>query len=62
MMEYRRHFVFFPGRKCHPMDQTNARLFPASDMGKHVKGQVLQVCNGAFLLERDPVGKQKNNL
>ena len=21
----------------------------ASDMGKHVKGQVIQVCNGAFL-------------
>lgn len=32
-----------------PIDQANACLFLASDMGKCVKGQVIQVCNGAFL-------------
>jgi hypothetical protein len=31
------------------MDQANAWLFLASGMGKNVKGQVIQVCNGAFL-------------
>ncbi len=31
------------------MGQTMAELFPASKMGRHVKGQVIQVCNGAFL-------------
>ena len=31
------------------IDQANACLFLASDMGRHVKGQVIQVCNGAFL-------------
>ena len=35
MLEYSKHFVYFPGPEC--------------DMGKHVKGQVIQVCNGAFL-------------
>ncbi len=49
MLEYSRHFVYFPGPECDPMDQANACLFLASDMGKHVKGQVIQVCNGAFL-------------
>ena len=49
MLEYSKHFVYFPGPECDPMDQANACLFLASDMGKHVKGQVLQVCNGAFL-------------
>lgn len=49
MLEYSKHFVYFPGPECDPMDQANACLFLASDMGKHVKGQILQVCNGAFL-------------
>ena len=49
MLEYSRHFVYFPGPECDPIDQANACLFLASDMGKHVKGQVIQVCNGAFL-------------
>ena len=49
MLEYSKHFVYFPGPECDPMDQANACLFLASDMGKHVKGQVVQVCNGAFL-------------
>ena len=49
MLEYSRHFVYFPGPECEPIDQANACLFLASDMGRHVKGQVIQVCNGAFL-------------
>ena len=49
MLEYSKHFVYFPGPECDPMDRANACLFLASDMGKHVKGQVIQVCNGAFL-------------
>ena len=49
MLGYSKHFVYFPGPECDPIDQANACLFLASDMGRHVKGQVLQVCNGAFL-------------
>lgn len=49
MLEYSKHFVYFPGPECDPVDQANACLFLASDLGRHVKGQVLQVCNGAFL-------------
>ena len=49
MLEYSKHFVYFPGPECDPIDQANACLFLASDLGRHVKGQVIQVCNGAFL-------------
>lgn len=49
MLEYSGHFVYFPGPEYDPMDQAYACLFLASKMGKAVKGQVLQVCNGAFL-------------
>lgn len=49
MLEYSKLFVYFPGPECDPADQANACLFLASDLGRHVKGQVLQVCNGAFL-------------
>ena len=49
MLEYSKHFVYFPGPECDPMDQAYACLYLASKMGRHVKGQVLQVCNGAFL-------------
>ena len=49
MLEYSGHFVYFPGPECDPMDQAYACLFLASKMGKAVKGQVIQVCNGAFL-------------
>ncbi len=49
MLEHSGHFVYFPGPECDPEDQANACLFLASDMGKHIKGQVIQVCNGAFL-------------
>lgn len=49
MLEHSKHFVYFPGPECDPMDQAYACLYLASKMGKAVKGQVLQVCNGAFL-------------
>lgn len=49
MLQHSKHFVYFPGPECDPMDQAYACLYLASKMGKAVKGQVLQVCNGAFL-------------
>ena len=49
MLGYSGHFVYFPGPECDPMDQAYACLYLASKMGRHVKGQVIQVCNGAFL-------------
>ena len=49
MLSYSGHYVYFPGPECDPMDQAYACLYLASKMGVHVKGQVLQVCNGAFL-------------
>ncbi len=49
MLQYSRHFVYFPGPECEAMDQAYACLYLASKMGKAVRGQVLQVCNGAFL-------------
>lgn len=49
MLEYSKNYVYFPGPECDPMDQAYACLYLASKMGKAVKGQVLHVCNGAFL-------------
>lgn len=49
MLEHSGHFVYFPGPECEPIDQAYACLYLASKMGRRVKGQVLQVCNGAFL-------------
>jgi 3-oxoacyl-[acyl-carrier protein] reductase len=49
MLEYSKHYVYFPGPECDPMDQAYACLYLASKMGKAVRGQVIQVCNGAFL-------------
>lgn len=49
MLEHSGHFVYLPGPECEPIDQAYACLYLASKMGRHVKGQVLQVCNGAFL-------------
>jgi NAD(P)-dependent dehydrogenase (short-subunit alcohol dehydrogenase family) len=49
MLEYSQNFVYFPGPECDPMDQAYACLYLASKMGRAVRGQVLQVCNGAFL-------------
>lgn len=49
MLEHSGHFVYFPGPECEAIDQAYACLYLASKMGRCVKGQVLQVCNGAFL-------------
>ncbi len=49
MLAYSGHYVYFPGPECDSLDQAYACLYLASKMGRHVKGQVLQVCNGAFL-------------
>lgn len=49
MLKYSGHFVYFPGPECEAIDQAYACLYLASKMGKAVRGQVLQVCNGAFL-------------
>ncbi|MCH3951022.1 MAG: SDR family oxidoreductase [Acidaminococcus sp.] len=49
MLQYSGHYVYFPGPECDPIDQAYACLYLASKMGRHVKGQVIQVCNGAFL-------------
>lgn len=49
MLQYSGHFVYFPGPECQPIDQAYACLYLASKMGRAVRGQVIQVCNGAFL-------------
>lgn len=49
MLQYSGHYVYFPGPECEAIDQAYACLYLASKMGKAVRGQVLQVCNGAFL-------------
>ena len=48
MLEYSGHYVYFPGPECEAIDQAYACLYLASKMGRAVRGQVLQVCNGAF--------------
>lgn len=48
MLEYSGHYVY-PGPECEAIDQAYACLYLASRMGRAVRGQVLQVCNGAFL-------------
>ena len=49
MLKYSGHFVYFPGPEGDPMDQAYTCLYLASKMGRAVRGQVIQVCNGAFL-------------
>lgn len=49
MLEYSGHYVYFPGPECEAIDQAYACLYLASKMGRAVRGQVLQVCNEAFL-------------
>lgn len=49
MLQYSGHYVYFPGPECEPIDQAYACLYLASRMGRAVRGQILQVCNGAFL-------------
>lgn len=41
--------VVLTARGKEKLDQAYAYLYLASKMGKAVRGQVLQVCNGAFL-------------
>ena len=49
MLEYSKHYVYFPGPECECIDQAYACLYLAIKMGRAVRGQVIQVCNGAFL-------------
>ncbi len=48
-LEYGANYCNWKLPETEPIDQANACLFLASDMGRAVRGQVLQVCNGAFL-------------
>lgn len=49
MLQYTHKYTNTSLPATQPIDQANACLFLASDMGKCVKGQVIQVCNGTFL-------------
>lgn len=49
MLEFSDKYVNTTVPMTEPIDQANAALFLASDMGKAVTGQVIQVDNGAFL-------------
>ena len=49
MLKYTDRYINTSLPATQPIDQANACLFLASDMGRCVKGQVIQVCNGAFL-------------
>lgn len=49
MLEYGRHYCNWELPETDPIDQAYVCLYLASKMGRRVKGQVLQVCNGAFL-------------
>ena len=49
MLEFGQKYCNWNLPETNPMDQAYACLYLASKMGKAVRGQVLQVCNGAFL-------------
>ena len=49
MLEFSDKYVNTTVPMTEPRDQANAALFLASEMGKAVTGQVIQVDNGAFL-------------
>lgn len=49
MLEFSDKYVNTTVPKTEPRDQAYAALYLASDMGKAVTGQVIQVDNGAFL-------------
>lgn len=49
MLEFGQKYCNWDLPETNPLDQAYACLYLASKMGKAVKGQVLQVCNGAFL-------------
>lgn len=49
MLEFGQKYCNWDLPETNPIDQAYACLYLASKMGQAVKGQVLQVCNGAFL-------------
>ncbi|MBM9614147.1 SDR family oxidoreductase [Desulfobulbus rhabdoformis] len=49
MLKYAAKYANIDLPQTKPIDQAYACLYLASEMGRCVKGQVLQVCNGAFL-------------
>jgi 3-oxoacyl-[acyl-carrier protein] reductase len=49
MTEYGQHYANLALPPTQPIDQAYAALYLASDKSRAVTGQVLQVCNGAFL-------------
>lgn len=49
MLEYGSKYINWKLPETDPIDQAYACLYLASKMGRRVKGQVIQVCNGAFL-------------
>lgn len=49
MLEFGQKYCNWNLPETNPIDQAYACLYLASKMGKAVRGQVLQVCNGAFL-------------
>ncbi len=48
-LELGKKYVSWEAEETDPIDQANACLFLASDMGRKMKGQILQVDNAAFL-------------
>lgn len=48
-LEYGGNYCNWQLSETEPIDQAYACLYLASKMGRRVKGQVIQVCNGAFL-------------
>ena len=48
-LEYGAKYCNWQLPETEPIDQAYACLYLASKMGRAVRGQVLQVCNGAFL-------------
>lgn len=49
MLEFGQKYCNWDLPETNPIDQAYACLYLASKMGQAVRGQVLQVCNGAFL-------------
>ncbi len=49
MLKYSDIYINTDVPATKPIDQAYACLYLASDMGRCVRGQVIQVCNGAFL-------------
>lgn len=49
MLEFGSNYCNWNLPETEPIDQAYACLYLASKMGRCVKGQIIQVCNGAFL-------------